>query len=904
MATLREWMVRLWGTLRSRRADRDLESELRIHMEFAMEDARRAADSRDELRAAVIESRSTAQAMEALRDQRGLPWIDDVLRDVRHALRLLRRDPGFAIVAILSLALGIGANTAIFQLMDAVQFRTLPVRAAQNLVEVQSTFRRWGNATGRRPLLTFAIWDRLRVTQEAFSGLFAWGTNRFDLSDAGESRLIDGLWVSGEFFNVLGVPAVLGRVFTTRDDERSCGSPGVVISHAFWQREYGGDPSVVGRTIRLDAHPFEIVGVTPAHFFGVEVGRTFDVAVPLCAEPLLEPARNAVDKRHYWWLDVIGRLKPDWTLERADAHLAAISLALMAETVAPQFPSEIAKQYQEAKLSALSASTGVSYLRGRYAQPLWVLLAVAALVLLIACANLANLMLARATAREREIAVRLALGATRARVVRQMLAESLLLAVLGAAFGVLLAGSFSGVLVSLISTDTSHLFFDLQSNWRVLAFTVGLAASACLLFGLAPAVRATRQSAGAAMKTGGRGTTDARERFGLRRVLVVVQVALSLVLIVGALLFVRTVRNLATVDTGMRTDSVLVADFDTRPARVPPERQVAFEHALRDRIAAVPGVVGAVDVAISPLGGSGWNDHVIVDGVTQQTNTDENRLSPGFFKMLETKFIVGRDFDDRDTAAAPPVAIVNEAFADTMFHTRNAIGRTFRQQVAPGETSPVFQVVGVVANTKYSDVRDPLRPLAYFPEAQVTNPEPTLTEVQVLVRTAVTPVTVTSAVTAAAREVSPAILVSYRTIEQDIRRSFLRERMMAIISGFFGALAALIAMIGLYGVMSYMVARRKNEIGIRMALGADRGDVLRLILGDASRLLVIGLVAGAGAAVAAAQAANTLLFGLTPHDPATLALASVSLGAVAMLASCVPAFRASRLAPTIALREE
>ena len=423
------------------------------------------------------------------------------------------------------------------------------------------------------------------------------------------------------------------------------------------------------------------------------------------------PARgNAVDKRHYWWLDVIGRLKPGWTLERANAHLAAISPGLMAETVAPQFPSEVAKEYREAKLSARTAGTGVSYLRGQYAQPLWVLLAVAALVLFIACANLANLMLARATTREREIAVRLALGATRARVVRQLLAESLLLAVLGAAFGVVLAGSFSAFLVSLISTDTSRLFFDLQSNWRVLAFTVGLAASACLLFGLAPAVRATRQSAGAAMKAGGRGATDARERFGLRRVLVVVQVALSLVLIVGALLFVRTVRNLATVDTGMRTDGVLVADFDTRPARVPPERQASFEHALRERITAVPGVVGAVDVAIQPLGGFGWNDHVIVDGVVQQTNTDENRVSPGFFKMLEMKFIAGRDFDKRDTAASPPVAIVNEAFADTMFHTRDAIGRTFRQQVAPGEPNPVFQVVGVVANTKYSDVRDPLRP--------------------------------------------------------------------------------------------------------------------------------------------------------------------------------------------------
>jgi putative ABC transport system permease protein len=376
------------------------------------------------------------------------------------------------------------------------------------------------------------------------------------------------------------------------------------------------------------------------------------------------------------------------------------------------------------------------------------------------------------------------------------------------------------------------------------------------------------------------------------------------VLIVGALLFVRTVRNLSTVDTGMRTSGVLVADFDTRPARVPPERQTAFERALRERIAAVPGVVGTADVRIQPLGGNGWNDHVIVDGVVQQDNTDENRVSPGFFKMLETRFIAGRDFDERDTAASPPVAIVNEAFADTMFHTRNAIGRTFQQVLSPGEPNPAFQVVGIVSNTKYSDVRDPIRPLAYFPEAQETTPETALSEVQILVRTAVPAATLTAAITAASRDVSPAILVSYRTIDRDIRTSFLRERMMAIISGFFGALAALIAMLGLYGVMSYMVARRKNEIGIRMALGADRGDVLRMILSDASRLLAIGLVVGVGAALAAAQAAKTLLFGLTPNDPATLALGSLGLGAVAMLASYVPAFRASRLSPTVALREE
>ena len=300
----------------------------------------------------------------------------------------------------------------------------------------------------------------------------------------------------------------------------------------------------------------------------------------------------------------------------------------------------------------------------------------------------------------------------------------------------------------------------------------------------------------------------------------------------------------------------------------------------------------------------GWNDRVIIDGVAQETLAYENRVSPGFFKTLGTKVIAGRDFDERDTAASPPVAIVNEAFAKTMFHTGDAIGRTFRIQVSPGDPDPVFQIVGIVVNTKYSNVRDPLRPMAYYPEAQETSPDPVLAEVQVIVRTGLPPATLTAAITAAARSVSPDIHVSYGTIQQDIRESFVRERMMAIISGFFGALAALIAMIGLYGVMSYMVARRKNEIGIRMALGADSRDVLRMILRDAATLLAVGLAIGVCAALAAGQAAKALLFGLTPNDPATLAMAALGLGAVAMLASYLPALRASRLEPTIALREE
>jgi len=900
MSLTRFFRRSFWDDERRRELEAHLaiETDERVARGMSYEDARLAAHRK---------LGNVTLVREEIYDMNTAAIFDSAWRDLRYGFRLLRRNSGFAVVAIASLALGIGANTAIFQLLDAVEFRLLPVSAPKQLVEIRPTLEtRHGNMTGRagRATLTYALWEQIRSRQEAFSSLTAWGVGKFDLATSGESRLVDGLWVSGDFFNTLGVPPALGRVFTPSDDVRGCGAGGVVISDAFWRREFGGDPSIVGRTVQLDMHAFQVIGVTPPGFFGIEVGRSFDVALPVCAEPTLEPAEDAIDKPHYWWLDVIARLKPGWSVERASAHLNAISPGVFAASVAPTFPPDVAKKFLAGRLAAYPAGTGVSYLRGEYERPLWMLLGVAALVLFIACANLANLMLARATAREREIAVRLAIGASRSQLVRQLLAESLLLAALGAAAGALLAGFFSQVVVSLISTPRSPLVFNLQSSWQVLAFTCALAACACALFGLMPALRATRQSASAAMRAGGRGTTDSRERFGLRRLLVVAQVALSLVLIVAALLFIQTVRNLATVDPGFRTANVLVADFDVRSARIPSPDQAAFERRLRERLAAIPGVAAAVDVAIVPVSGSQWNDQVILDGVIQQTLPNENRVSPGFFKALEIPFVAGRDFNDSDVAGAPTVAIVNEAFAEKILGTRDAIGRTFRLRVSPGEPDPTYQIVGMVRNTKYRDVRDKLGPLAYFAEAQEPNPDPTLAAVQVLVRGRVPVEQLTTSITAAAREINPGALVTYRTLDDDIRRSFQRERMMAILSGFFGALGAMIAMIGLYGVMSYSVARRRNEIGVRMALGAAGATVRRMILAEAALLLTIGAVLGALLSVGASRSAGALLFGLQPNDPLTIALAAALLASVAALASYLPAWRASRLSPTIALREE
>ena len=453
-----------------------------------------------------------------------MAFIDSAWRDLRYGARLLRLNPGFTVVAILSLALGVGANTAIFQLLDAVRLRTLPVRNPEQLVEVRiadTPGGRTGQFFGRFPRLTNPLWEQVRDRQEAFSSIFAWSPTTFNLTTGGEAREAQALWVSGDFFKTLGVAPLVGRVLTGEDDRRGCSAPGAVISYAFWQREYGGNPSAIGSPLTLDGHAYDVVGVTPASFFGVDVGRTFDVAVPLCAEPLARGERSGLDKPDVWFLSAFGRLRPDWTLERANAQLVAISAPIFKATLPPRYRPEDAQSYMNFKLAAYPSGTGVSSLRRNYESPLWLLLATSGLVLLIACANLANLMLARATAREREVAVRLAIGASRGRIVRQMVAESLLIAAIGAASGAVLAQWLSQFLVDLLTTENNRIFVALGIDWRIFGFTAALAVITCLVFGLMPAVRATRTQPVVAMKAGSRGSSDTRERFGLRRALVV-----------------------------------------------------------------------------------------------------------------------------------------------------------------------------------------------------------------------------------------------------------------------------------------------------------------------------------------------------------------------------------------------
>ncbi len=830
--------------------------------------------------------------------------MTNLLRDLRHAFRLLRLSPGFAIVAILTLALGIGANTAIFQLIDSIRLRTIPVKNPEQLGTIRIADRHWGSGqfSGQYSQLTFPMWEQIRKRQEGFSEMAVWTGQEFNLANGGEVHNAKGLRVSGEYFSVLGVQPILGRLINPEDDQPGCGASAANISYAFWQRNYAGDPSVIGKRLTLDGNSFQILGVTQPGFNGISIGDTFDVAIPVCIEPILSPRNNRLTLRHAWWLASIGRLKPGWTIQRANVQIKAVNSAILQETIPTTYDSEATKKYLEYKLGAFSASTGFSGLREDSETPLWLLLGISGLVLLIACANLANLMLARAGARERQITIRRALGATRWRMIRELLSESLLLALAGSICGLFLAFAISHLLVAFISTQQNQIFLDLGMDWRVLAFTTGLAVLTTVSFGLAPAIRATRAEPATLLQSGSRGSTGGRERFSLRRILVVSQVALSVVLLMGALLFVRSLRNLTTLNVGFQQTGILVTSVDFDRLHLPEERYTEYKRDLVKRVQAIPGVKSAAHAMLIPFGGSTWNDNVLTEGSDKDAGVAwMNYLGPGYFQTIGTPLLAGRDFDDRDTATSVKVAIVNQAFVQKILKGADPLGKRFRIHEPPGKPRPLYEIVGVTKDNKFQDMHEEFLPFMNFPATQQEKPSP---DDQILIRSSLPLSSLMTSMKQTIGDVNPAIDLNFKVFKTRIHDSLLQDELMATLSGFFGFLAAVLAAIGLYGVISYMVVQRTKEIGIRMAVGAERLDVLGLILSEASLLTVTGLVIGAGLALGAAQAAKSLLYGLKPRDPLTLVAAVVVLSAVAAFASFWPAYRASKLDPQIALRYE
>jgi len=824
-------------------------------------------------------------------------------RDLRLGVRVLRLNPGFAIMAILSLALGIGANTAIFDLIDAVLLRTLPIISPEQLADIHVIHQgRIGSTVGRQQELSSALWDQLRQQQQAFSDLAAWSTERFDLGVGGEAYYANGLWISGSFFDVLQMNPYLGRLLSSSDDYIGCGIQGVVISYAFWQRNFGGRTDALGTKISLNRHPFPIIGVTPANFYGLEVGRNFDVALPLCSEPSLRTEDPWTKRPTTWWLAAIGRLKQGWTFERASTELASIAPGIFTATLPSEYDTIASRNYLRFSFRATPAATGVSPLRKEYEYPLWLLLAISGFVLLIACANLANLMLAKAGARQREMALRMALGASRHRLIRQLLIENLLLAAIGAAVGAGLAQVLSRALVAGISTGQDPVFLSLSPDWRVLAFTAGLTVLTCLLFGVAPALQVAKMDPGAVIRTVGRGLTAGRELYLLRHGLIVCQVALSLILLVSALLFVRTFQNLVNLDAGFQREHILVADFDLSSLNLPVERRLEYKHELLVQVRSTPGVTSAAATSIVPLSGGEWNEFINVPGTAVQRKLVHfDQVTSDYFRTLQMSMLVGRSFVESDTVNSPSVAVVNEAFAKMFLGAVNPVGKTFGVRQGRGKPDKIYYVVGLVADTKYGDLRERFSPIVFVDEGQ--DAEPDLDATMLIRFDKSLPSLLASLKDTAARN-SPEIALTFSVLQTSIRERLGREHLMAALSGVYGLLAVLLSIVGLYGIMSYTVVRRRAEIGIRMALGATRSRILGMIVREALTLVGIGLVLGTILVIAAGHAVQAMLFGLNSTDPLTLALAVMGMLGLAVTASALPAQHATAIQPMQTLREE
>ena len=881
-----------------REFDQDLDDEIAYHLQAKTEqNIAKGMTPEEARRAAQIDLGGAEQVKENVRSVRAGAWLETLLQDIRFGLRMLRKSPGFTTVAIITLALGIGANTAIFQLLDAVRLRSMPVPNPQELVEV-----RFANRTGDmlnagdNPQMTNPLWEELRDHQAGLSGLFAWGTDTFSLGDGANARNVHGLWVSGGFFPVLGIAPARGRLLDYQDDQHGCGAAGAVISYALWQGQFGGLDSAIGSSVTVQNHSFQIVGITLPDFWGLEVGRTFDVALPICSLETIQSQNASFHRRDVWWLTVMGRLKAGWNLDRASAYLGGISRGLLEATLPAGYQSSTLEKYLNLRLAAYPAGNGMSSLRRVFDTPLWILLSITGLVLLIACANLANLMLARANARQREMATRLALGASRWRLIQQLLSESLLLVVAGMLLSVALARWLAHSILQLVSTEGNVVQLDLSLDWRVLAFTAAAAALTCVLFGLVPAVRSSQADPGVVMKVSGHGLTAGRERFSIQRVLVLSQVAISLILMTGALLFVRSFQNLMAFNPGFREQGILVMDADFR--RLLPRPLKPLQRDLLTEIRAIPQVESASMTTHGLLDGGSWTLGFNLDAV--RGSSKFIWVSTGYFETMQIPLLSGRDFTDRDTESSPRVALVNERFVRDYCAGRNPIGKTIRTIEEPNYPAATYEIVGIVKDTKYAGLREPIPPQVFGAMEQY----PTGAWGPIFIRSSAPMPTIIAAVKDTLGRTYPAMKLDLQVFQTQIRDRLVIERLMAALSGFFGVLAAGLAIIGLYGVMSYVVLQRRNEIGIRVALGAKRAQIINMVMLEAGALLLIGAVIGASLSLAAGRGAKSLLFGLSSSDPLTLAVAIVALVVCGAVASFLPALRASNTDPMVALRYE
>ncbi len=882
-----------------RRSDHDAELREEIESHRAHRQDALERDGFTPAAAASASRRAMGNVTLAIEDVRDV-WIvrviDSTQQDVRDGIRGLRKNPGFSAVVIGTLALGIGANTSLFSIFNSLIMRPLPVRDPGSLALLTSGS--W----------SYPVWEEIKAREtDLFDGAFAWSRESFDLAEGGRRVPVDGSYVSGRFFDVLGVPAVRGRVLTPADD--SAAPPNglvAVISHRFWRQHFGGADDVVGR--QLTVYPrrlsFTIVGVMPPGFSGVDVGRMADVMLPFAAEPSLRGKESALQIVGQSWLEIMVRLKPGQTVDRANAALRGVQPQIRG-AVLPGLRADaaFAKRYLTDPLTVAPAAAGASRLRTQFETPLFAMVVAVGLVLLVACANIASLLLARALARREEFSVRLALGGSRWRLARLLLVESLLLAVIGATLGLVFAKWSSALLVQQLGSTVS---LELALDWRVLVFTATLTCLCAISAGVAPMIGVKSVAPGEALRGAGRAIAGDR-RFAVRGALVIAQLAVSFILVIAAGLFLRTFASLSQLPLGFAPEPLVVVQVNLPASGIPPEQRGARVERLRDAAAATAGVRAVSASAIRPLTGGGWatNNRVGVGDSPllpedQRRRVWRNAITPGWFETMAIPLLSGRDFNDRDRVGSPPVAIVNEAFVRRYLPGQQVIGQTLRVDFDSG---PRYEIVGLVADAVYTTPRDGMLPTMYVPLAQREPQDWGSYAVLTIKAASGQRALVERDVAAAMTLADPTVVFTSRTFDQLVDATATQERLVAMMSGFFGALALLLAGLGLYGIVAHAVGARRTEIGLRMALGAQPTSIVRLVFGRVGVLIVAGLMLGVAGSWWAARFIAPLLFHVEPRDAMTFSGTAAVLVAVGVLAAWIPATRAARLDPASVLRE-
>ena len=824
-----------------------------------------------------------------------------MINDIRYALRMLTKNPAFAAVVVLTLALGIGANAAIFSLLDQVLLQSLPVANPDQLV-VLSAYE--AKQPERDSSFSYPMYQDLRDRNSAFSGVIARGGAQMNVSYGDQTERVSGELVSGNFYEVLGVRPWAGRLFTQEDDRTPGAHPVAVLSYRFWESRFNKDPNLIGKTILINEYPVTVLGVTPPGFYGLDLSYNPDVRVPLMMAPVFNPLpATRLKSRRHQWLSVMARRKADVSPEQAQASLSLTYQQIRqyeAEQLAASGTTFNREKFMSQRIAAIPGDQGFRYLQSEMRTSLWLLFGATCAILLILCANLANLMMARATVRAQEITVRLALGAGRLRLLRQWLTEGVVLSVLGGVVGIFIALWIKAGLIAFIPPDYRQNL-NASFDWRLYAFILAVSVLLGIAFSLAPAIQAARQVFAPGLRFESRSFTAGGRLLSLRSGLILVQVALSLPLLVSAALLLRTLQNLRAFDTGFGKDNVLLASVNPALNGYSKERVAAFYDELIAKTRALPGVKSASLASDSPISG-GWDQNgVVVEGYTpregERMSCDVTYISSDYFKTLEIPFLLGRDFDERDRLGALKVVILNEKMAKHFFgNTANAIGKRIGLNDVPD-----MMIVGVVKDAQYVNLRESLRRHFYVPTTQ----DSTLTNLTLHIKTSSDPNAVAEQLRAQLKALDPHLpLYNIKTVATEIDQSLIQERMVTWLSTAFALLATLLTALGLYGVLTFSVARRTREIGIRVALGAQGRSVLWLVLREALLLVVIGLVVGVLASLAVTKTAASLLYELKPNDPLTIVLATMLLTAVALLAGYLPARRAARVDPMVALRDE